>query len=396
MAFFGGLILVLFGAVWFYHAGRVLKQNRLELLPVASPPRCAVLIPARDESAVISGLLQSLARQTHPITLSDIYVIVEQPTDPTVAIAERYGASIIYRTHPHRQRKGYALDEALKQILAQKHYDLYFIFDADNTLAKDYVAKMLTSYHQGYQIATGYRSFKNANANVIAAVSSLTFTMINVLGNKNRVRAGANVIFSGTGCYVDGRLIDEWHGWPFHSLTEDYEMSLYATLHGIPTTYNESAQFYDEQPTRYQLTVDQRIRWIKGYFSARRKYIPLMSKRKRARNLGSIRRETIGVRPVITMLIGVVIMLLGLLIQLCLRQQFGLAFGLVVALLAAVYLVLMLITIKIIRLEKTPLDAQIRWRAILFNPLYLTTYVYCALKALFTRHVEWKKINHGS
>lgn len=390
-----GMVLVLLGAGWFFYGGRVLKQNRLELVPNDGMPTRAVLIPAREESAVIEGVLKSLTKQTVPMAMNDVYIIVERADDPTVGIAQSYGARVLYRTNLSHQRKGYALDEALKQILPRRRYDLYFIFDADNVLAPDYIERMLESYAHGYQLATGYRNSKNANVNVIAAVSSLTFSMINVLGNKNRIKKGANVIFSGTGCYIDGRLIDKWQGWPFHSLTEDYEMSLYATLHSIPTFYNEEAEFYDEQPTRYRQTVDQRVRWIKGYFSARRKYIPLMRKRKRAKNIGSIKREAVGVRPIITMLVGVILMIVGMLVELCVRGEAILAVLLVLALVAAVYLILMAITLEMVKREKVRLKSQIKWRAVLFNPLYLITYVPCALKALFTRNVTWKKIEHG-
>lgn len=390
-----GLVLVLLGAGWWFYGAKVLRRNHLELEPKTGMPKRAVLIPARDESAVIDGLLESLTKQTAPIAMRDVFVIVERMDDPTVEIARRYGAEVILRTNPSRQRKGYALDEALKQILLKHHYDLYFIFDADNILAKDYMEKMLTSYAAGYQMATGYRNSKNANANIISAVSSLTFSMINVLGNKNRVKKGANVIFSGTGCFVDGELVDKWQGWPFHSLTEDYEMSLYATLHAIPTFYNEEAEFYDEQPTRYRQTVDQRVRWIKGYFSARRKYIPLMKKRKRSQNIGSIKREVVGVRPVIAMLIGVILLVVGMLTELCICGEAGMAVAAVFMLVALVYLVLMMITIEMVKREKVKLKSSIKWRAVLFNPLYLITYVPCALRALFTRNVEWKKIEHG-
>lgn len=449
MTIFIGFILVILGAIWFLSSGLVLGRNKLQLTPRDNPHKIAVLVPARDESAVIEGLLKSLSEQTilatpasaaehasyPPFTMRDVYVIVETDRDPTVKICRRYGASVIIRTRPEKQRKGYALDEALKQILAAKSantaqpqtaasplYDAYFIFDADNRLAKDYFEKIFASYRAGYQLATGYRHSKNANANVIAAVSSLTFSMINVMGNTKRIQRGGNIIFSGTGFYVDGRLVEKWHGWPFHSLTEDYELSLYATLHGFSTYYNDTAIFYDEQPTSYLQTVAQRTRWIKGYFSARAKYIPLMrqtlrrelrkSRRQptasratasastsaatlRASNSGSLRREVIGVKPVILMLVGVVIMFLGGLIELCARGEAGFALLAALATLVLVYLVLMFITIEMIKREKLRLTPKIRRSAILINPLYLLTYVYCAAKALLIRDVKWTRIEHG-
>lgn len=464
-----GFILVLLGAAWFLASGPILGRKKLDLTHRDNPHKIAVLIPARDESAVIEGLLKSLAQQTvlqpsqltnpelashpsyttstathrAPYTMRDIYVIVETDRDPTVKICREYGVSVIVRPRPEKQRKGYALDEAIKQILAKAPnrnsaetitsgtaidnsesplYDAYFIFDADNRLAPDYFEKIFASYRRGYQLATGYRHSKNANVNVISAVSSLTFSMINVIGNTKRIKRGGNIIFSGTGFYVDGRLVETWRGWPFHSLTEDYELSLYATLHGFSTYYNDTAVFYDEQPTRYLQTVAQRTRWIKGYFSARQKYIPLMrQKLRRSRqnrsasessartisasatstsdqinNLGSLRREIVGVKPVIMMLIGVVIMFLGGLIELCARGEAGFAFLAALATFALVYFVLMFITIEMIKREKLKLTPEIRRSAILFNPIYLVTYVYCALKALLIKNVKWSKIKHGN
>ena len=33
-------------------------------------------------------------------------------------------------------------------------------------------------------------------------------------------------------------------------------------------------------------------------------------------------------------------------------------------------------------------------KTILYNPIYLSTYVICALKSLFTKEVAWDKIEH--
>lgn len=392
-----GFICLVYAAFLWRYANNALKHNQLHLQKRVRDPKIAILIPARYESKVIRGLLESIAKQTRPVAMKDIYVIVESPDDPTVSICRDYGCTTVLRKRLELQRKGYALDEAVKQILGtNKHYDLYFIFDADNRLAPTYIEEMLKIYAVGYQMATGYRNAKNNNQNTIAAVSALTFTMINTLGNKNRIRHGANIIFSGTGCYIDGDLVEKWGGWPFHSLTEDYEMSLYAILENVSTFYNEKATFYDEQPIKYRQTVDQRVRWIKGYFSARAKYIPLMRKRKPASNQGGLIKESIGVRPVIWALIGVVCLLFNNVVEIFITQNVKLMLALVLMVLVAVYLVLMIITIMMIKKEKMHFKTSIKWRAILFNPIYLVTYVPCAVRALLTKNVAWKRIEHGA
>lgn len=390
-----GVLCIVFAGAEFLYSRIVVKDNSLKLKRRQRRPDIAILVPARDESRVIEDLLKSIERQTVKVGMENVYVIVESRDDPTVGICRRYGASVILRKHVEKQRKGYALDEAIKTILRRKRYDLYFIFDADNILADNYVMKMLKSYADGYEMATGYRMAKNATVNTIATVSALTFTMINVLGNRGRVKHGANLVFSGTGYYIDGELIDEWKGWPFVSLTEDYEISLYATLHGISTFYNEEAVFYDEQPLKFSQTIAQRTRWIKGYFTSRKKYIPLMRVKKTADNLGSLMRERIGIKPLIWALVGVVVVVFGILFELIRTNQIGLIPWVLVFILMAIYAILMILTIIVLRKERLNLTFWQRVKVIAFNPFFLVSYVWCALKALLMKDVKWKRIEHG-
>ncbi len=395
MSILGLLLLFYAGSLWL-RGSAALKQNKIELVPRKKAPEIAILIAARDESKVIGGLLKSVRQQTVKVKSEDVYVIVETLDDPTVQICKRHHNTVILREDLNKQRKGYALDEAIRQILARdRRYDAYFIFDADNILSEDYLEEMLEIYAAGYEIATGYRNSKNGNTNVISAVSSLTFSMINVMSNRNRATHGANIIFSGTGYYIAGDLIEEWQGWPFQSLTEDYELSLYATLHSLTTFYNEKAMFYDEQPTKYRQTVAQRVRWIKGYFSARKKYIPLIRVKKHGNNYGSLVKERIGVRPAIFAILGLLAIIVGVVIELC---TLGKALDIIAAIpgiLVFVYIVLMLITIEMLKREKLDLTTKTKLKAVLFNPIYLATYIPCALKALLKKDVSWTKIKHG-
>lgn len=186
-------------------------------------------------------------------------------------------------------------------------------------------------------------------------------------------------------------------------MTEDYEISLYATLHGLATYYNEAAVFYDEQPTRYAQTVAQRVRWIKGYFSARKKYVPLMRgvlSKQRAknstRNAGSLAKECIGVKPAILAVVGAVLVVLGGVVMLGRRGEWGWALVVVGVAFVLLYIILAGVTVHILKQEKLDLARSMKIKIVLFNPLYLVTYVPCALKALLRREVVWVKIEHGA
>ena len=134
-----GAGLLIGGVGGFLLGGWLLKFSHLTLHHREKEPRIAVLIPARDESKVIEGLLRSIQRQSYPVRAEDVYVILEKNEDPSRAIAEQYGNTVILRKDLNKQRKGYALNEAVQEILESgERYDLYFVFDADKILAKDY------------------------------------------------------------------------------------------------------------------------------------------------------------------------------------------------------------------------------------------------------------------
>lgn len=367
-------------------------------------PKYAILIPAKDESKVIEQLLLSIKKQTYKLNMNDVYVIVEQKSDPTVKICDKYNASIIIRKHLELKRKGYALDEGIKFILnTNKRYDAYFIFDADNILDENYLKNMDLTYKSGYDIGIGYRNTKNGNENVIAASSTLTFSMINTIGNERKNAETRNITISGTGFYIKGSFVDKWGGYPFHTLTEDYELTLYASLNSLTSFYNKEAVFYDEQPTNYKVTVLQRIRWIKGFFEARKIYAKRLRKKgfKNSKNSGSQYVDSIIIIPFLIIIVPLIILnliKLGISIyNLIIKSSaWPLMFILLFTIFIACYIGLLIFTLIILIKEKDRinLNTKMKIKALFFNPIFLISYVQCAIKALTQKEVTWVKIDH--
>lgn len=381
-------ILITIGIIWLlidyilsYFNSNVPKEKN-------NKGKFAILIPARDESKVIEELLNSILNQTRKINSDDVYVIVEEESDKTVELVKNKNMNIVFRHDLSKKRKGYALDDAIKEILEQKkHYDAYFIFDADNVLDKDYIKNMEKAYESGYDIGIGYRNTKNGNDSVIAAASSLTFSMINTLGNEHKTKCNNTLTISGTGFYIKGDIIEKLGGYPFNSLTEDYELTLYATLNDLTTTYVKNAIFFDEQPVKYNITINQRTRWIKGFFEARKKYIPLLLKKEINKNFSSSFHQIMGVTPYILLIIG----LLGILLV----NYFNVKNTIILILF--VYLIMVLITSIMVLKENTYLNInnKMKIKVILYNPIFLTTYIICLFKAILNKDVKWLKIEHS-
>ena len=390
-----GLIFIISAFILLIYSYLVMPRCYLKPKKYNNKKRYCILIPARYESKVINNLLLSITKQTTKINPKDIYIIVESIKDKTVDIAKQYNMNIILRENLSLKRKGYALNDAVTYILKKQiHYDAYFIFDADNILDKDFIKNMEKSINEGYDIGIGYRNTKNSNT-LVSASSALTFSMINTMLNERKNKYHNNLTISGTGYYIKGSIIEEWNSFPFHSLTEDYELTLYAILNNLTTTYNKKAIFYDEQPDNFNVSLKQRTRWVKGYFEARKKYINKISKSetKNDPNFASKVNAFLGVTPYIYIIIGLLIILVNILITkgittfLCYLTIF----------LLLIYTVLVLFTILMLKKEKNNLNISksMKIKVIFYNPIFMLSYIICLLRTIFIKDIKWDKIDHN-
>lgn len=390
-----GLIFIISAFILLIYSYLVMPRCYLKPKKYNNKKRYCILIPARYESKVINNLLLSITKQTTKINPKDIYIIVESIKDKTVDIAKQYNMNIILRENLSLKRKGYALNDAVTYILKKQiRYDAYFIFDADNILDKDFIKNMEKSINEGYDIGIGYRNTKNSNT-LVSASSALTFSMINTMLNERKNKYHNNLTISGTGYYIKGSIIEEWNSFPFHSLTEDYELTLYAILHNLTTTYNKKAIFYDEQPDNFNVSLKQRTRWVKGYFEARKKYINKISKSetKNDPNFASKVNAFLGVTPYIYIIIGLLIILFNILITkgittfLCYLTIF----------LLLIYTVLVLFTIIMLKKEKNSLNISksMKIKVIFYNPIFMFSYIICLLRTIFIKDIKWDKIDHN-
>jgi len=362
-----------------------------------------ILIPARNESKVIEDLLTSIQSQTKKVNMQNVYIIVENEDDPTNIIAKKYNAKIFIRKDLHLKSKGYALNELIKDLDKKKiYYEAYFIVDADNILDKNFIFEMEKSYKNGYDITIGYRNLKNGNDSVIAACSGITFAFLNTSGNETKSNQTRNITLSGTGLYISGEYIKKWQSFPFHSLTEDYELSLYSMKHNMTSIYNKDAIFYDEQPIIYKNTVNQRIRWIKGYFENRKNYIPKFKKiLKNNPNAGSLINEISGMRPYIFMIVGAILYIANQIITIIKIHDYNniivkLSLKKLFLIILLAYTLFMLMTAYVVLKDKDKINLtyKMQIKAIFFSPLFFITYVPCAIKALLKKNVEWSVVEH--
>ena len=382
----------------FLYIPLVLAKKPKALAAPARQHRYAVLIAARNEENVISGLLESLRAQTYDMSLVTVFVAADNCTDRTAAIARTHGAVVYERFNQLNVGKGYALDFLLQHIGADypAGFDGYFVFDADNLLAPDYIERMNERFSNGHEIVTSYRNSKNFGDNWISAGYALWFLRESRYLNGARTRLGSSAAVGGTGFLFSQRILDESHGWRFYLLTEDIEFSIYHILRGERIAICEDAVLYDEQPTGFRQSVRQRLRWAKGYIQVFRRYGAALLKGA-ARGSWSCFDMSMSILPAfiltaLCLLANITLSVLGLM------QGAGVWFAMrsLLECMGSILATLLVLGGITVASEWRRIHAP-AWKKVAYTltfPLFMLTYLPISLAALFMK-VEWKPIHHS-
>ncbi|WP_294551024.1 glycosyltransferase family 2 protein [uncultured Pseudoflavonifractor sp.] len=406
-------IAVLFTVLYFYQliylgVGLVRRKHPPRLPENCKLHRYAAVISARNEEGVIAELIQCLKNQNYPSELLDVYVVADNCTDDTVGAARRAGAIVYERQDQRLKGKGYALDWLFHRLAAERRdvYDAYLIFDADNLVDKEFVREMNRVFDTGkYDALTCYRNSKNFGANWISAGYSIWFLREARFLSYPRMLLGGNCHVSGTGFLVSSRVIRENGGWPYHLLTEDIEFSVSSAVKGFRIGYCDAAVVYDEQPTTFRQSWDQRLRWSKGFYQVDKKYaLPLLKGCARLNKTSwSCYDMLMTVAP--GMLLTLVLFLFNaIMCAVCLveppyiaRYVMSLCLEFMGSSLFTFYMGLLVYGIITVLSEWKHINAPAGKKLfyVFLFPVFMFTYIPISLAALVSR-VEWKPIYHSS
>jgi len=270
------LLLILYIPRMWYFLAAFRKHPRLQNI---IKNRIAILVPAKNESKTIQSLFDSLNKQTYDRSMFDVHVIVEDPIDPTIAIAKKMVNATVHVVL-NQTRKGEALDGALKTILKEtpNKYNAFIIIDADNLAHPDFILEMNNALASGRQIIVGKKYIKNwesidrKSRSLVSNCTSLVYTMVDDLGNSHRNLHDIPVSMCGTGMMIRDDVIKDLRGWPYRTLTEDFEVMVDCLLKGYTSLYYKHAIVYTEEAVEHRVSFRRRMRWLTGFTQCNRKY----------------------------------------------------------------------------------------------------------------------------
>jgi cellulose synthase/poly-beta-1,6-N-acetylglucosamine synthase-like glycosyltransferase len=357
----------------------------------------ALLVAAHNEEAVIKDIIHSLERMDYPKELYDIFVIADNCTDKTAAIARINGALVYERTNKEKRGKGYALEWMFDKIFKmEKHYDSVVVFDADNLVSKDFLKEMNNKLCQGFKVVQGYLDSKNPTDTWITGSYSIAFWTSNRMFQLARNNIGLSNQLGGTGFCIDTETLKRL-GWGATCLTEDLEFTCKLVLNGCKVGWAHDAVIYDEKPLTLAQSWWQRKRWMQGFADVASRYFWKLMKRAITKaDIVAFDCAVYSIQPLIIIIAGIA-MLLGVM-QNTLKvfsflSEFSLNIGLIQWVAVIVGLIQFVYTPFILILEKK-FNLKIFWYYIIY-PLYAITWMPISIQGILDKDKkEWSHTVH--
>lgn len=258
--------------LWFFLTALLFWKRPAPYARRAPQTRFACLVPARNEEAVIGALVESLRAQNYPDALYDVYVVPNNCADGTEDAARAAGAKI-FRCFDPVTRKGDALHEAVAWLLP-RGYDAFCVFDADNVVHPDFLARMNDAMLAGAKVAKARLLVKNPRVSWVADCYALYFTLTETFFNRSRANLGLSAKLVGTGFAVHRDVLARLGGWNTSTIAEDAEFSAQCAALGERVWWVPEAVTYDEAPVSFRVSLTQRRRWCSGIMSTAERQLP--------------------------------------------------------------------------------------------------------------------------
>ena len=378
---------------------------------VTGKRKIAVVVAARNESATIPPLLESIQKQNYDKECFSLNVIVKEEDDPTIELVKAIGGNTF--VVKDQTCKGDVLDGYFKLIGdGIKEYDAFVIVDADAVLSFDYLSMLNEALENDADIVITRKFNRNLyggkkTRSLFSNCAALLWPILDDLGNTSRMQYDIPLNLCGQGMLVRRNVIEQIGGWPYRTLTEDYELRLDSILKGFKSIYYPYAVIHTEEATDRESDYNRRLRWLTGYAQCDKKYrakIKVQMKEKKRPTLGEL-EYLYGYFPIILFaIITVFTMIAGATICIISMRSFSMWFR------SLMLLIVMPFGIMYVLLEGYALLAYLScyrmfdplsfWEKLgmmLFYPLYLLEFCPIYIKAL--RYVkkdespEWKQTN---
>lgn len=231
----------------------------------------SLIVPARDEVAVLPRTLGALAALNHP-RVQIVVVVSGDDDDETREVAYeaafRDGRIRVVRVYGAKN-KPRALNDALRHC----RYNIIGIMDAESIVAADLLLHVDSRFREtGADVIQSGVQLMNFQSSWYALQNCLEYffwfrSRLHFHAAQGFIPLGGNTVF------MKRQWLDEVGGWDGDCLAEDCEIGVRMSVAGARTVvaYEPALITREETPGDLPALLNQRVRWVQGYFQTLRK-----------------------------------------------------------------------------------------------------------------------------
>lgn len=253
------------------HALRVLRARPL---PGPEPlsdenqeefPYVSLLVAAKNEEAVIGGLVKALCELDYPTCRYDLWVIDDNSTDRTPILLDRLAREYEQLKVIHRSADATGgKSGALNQVWPQTKAEIIAVFDADAQVTKDLLRRVLPLFQRDQVGAVQVRkAIANASQNFLTRGQAGEMALDSFF-QQQRIALGGIGELRGNGQFVRRAALERCGGWNEETITDDLDLTLRLHLDQWDIDFLAFPAVEEEGVTRAVALWHQRSRWAEG------------------------------------------------------------------------------------------------------------------------------------
>ncbi len=261
------LLLLTCAAIFFKPRAQTANPNQ-------AIPRLAVVMPAHNEASGIAACVANLNASIQQAAGCQLVVIADNCQDDTAALATAAGARVLVRHNDVERGKGFALDYAFKQLLAEG-FDGFIVVDADSRVDAPFVSTFQNAFAQGLQALQCRYRIANPEASRRARLQYIAWLAFNELRLLGREKLNVSVGILGNG-FALSRTVLEAVPYEAGSIAEDMEYHLRLVEKGFQVHLLDNVTVLSDAPNQGANAAVQRSRWEGGRFRLMMEHIPAL------------------------------------------------------------------------------------------------------------------------
>jgi cellulose synthase/poly-beta-1,6-N-acetylglucosamine synthase-like glycosyltransferase len=269
-----GVILLLFNLRRLIFTLAVLKRETRPAAYSATslPPSVLVLVPCRNETIVLPGLIDSLARLEYPADRLRVAFVDDGSRDDTRAIIQRAAGREGWYALTHDMSHGKA--EALNSALAHVPFgEVIVVYDADHRPRPDSLRKLTAVFDDpSVAGASGRTRLANPTASLFAYYAAVEGCVHQMVTVQAKHRLGLAPALLGSNCAYRRSVLAQAGGFRPGTLLEDSDLTLVFSRMGYRLCFVPESIAVHQAPESASEYLRQHTRWARGFYDLAREH----------------------------------------------------------------------------------------------------------------------------